>query len=95
VAADQFRQPEALGGDRACAGGDPVDVRGGLFDELHRLLRRGGGIDTVVAPATPGVETLDVGPLGRRQQPAGKGERAAVPPDRLPRGWADHCRRHG
>jgi hypothetical protein len=63
VPADDIRQPAALGGDRAFSAGDPADVLRGLFDELHRLLRRGGSIDAVVAPPTPGVETLDVGPF--------------------------------
>jgi len=63
VSADELRQPAALGGDRTVSTGDLADVLRGPFDELERLLRRGGGIDAVVAPPTPGVETLDVGPF--------------------------------
>jgi hypothetical protein len=63
VLADELRQPAALGGDRAFSAGDAANILCGPFDELQRLLRRGSGIDAVVAPPTPGVETLDVGPF--------------------------------
>ena len=72
VPADELRQPAALGGDRAFAGGDPPHVLSGQVDELKRRLWRGGGIHAVVAPPTPGIETLDVSAFRSGQQPAGK-----------------------
>ena len=74
VPAGEFCQPATLAGDGPLTGDDPVDVVRGPVDELVRLVWRDGGVDAVVAPSAPGVETLDVGPLVGGQEPAGERE---------------------